>query len=128
VASRKAASIGAQIVSKGNARPSAPEDNSGANPELKEKIIPITALIIASAALNGFEQGLISQWLRDSIDIGALPEGNKIFGVADDVIEAPITVRLKESMYRALTEYGLRKAPREPDQHIMVQALEEFLQ
>jgi hypothetical protein len=79
VVSRKAASIGAQIVSKGNARPSAPEDNSGANPEVKEKIIPIT-------------------------------------------------VRLKESMYRALTEYGLRKAPREPNQHIMVQALEEFLQ
>jgi hypothetical protein len=35
-------------------------------------------------------KGLISQWLRDSVDLGALPEGNKIFGVADDVIEAVI--------------------------------------
>jgi hypothetical protein len=34
-------------------------------------------------------KGLMSQWLRDSVDLGALPEGNRIFGVADDVIEAP---------------------------------------
>ena len=50
------------------------------------------ALIRASATLNGFGKGLISQWLRDSVDLGTLPEGNKIFGVADDVIEAIIPV------------------------------------
>ena len=38
------------------------------------------ALIIASATLSGFGEGLISQWPRDPVDLGALPEGNKSSG------------------------------------------------
>jgi hypothetical protein len=52
----------------------------------------IWALIIASATLNGLGKGLISRWLREPVDLSALPEGNKIFGVADDVIEALICI------------------------------------
>jgi hypothetical protein len=40
----------------------------------------------------------------------------------------PITVRLKESMYRELIAYGSKQAPRIPNQKIMVQALKEFLE
>jgi hypothetical protein len=57
------------------------------------------ALIRASATLNGFEQGMISQWLVNSVDIGALPQGNKIFGVADDVIEAQFSNRFFHSCF-----------------------------
>jgi hypothetical protein len=57
------------------------------------------ALIRASATLNGFEQGMSSQWLGDAVDIGALPRGNKIFGVADDVIEAQFSNRFFHSCF-----------------------------
>jgi hypothetical protein len=42
---------------------------------------------------------MISQWLGDSVDIGALPKGNKIFGVADDVIEAQFSNRFFHSCF-----------------------------
>lgn len=57
---------------------------------LGDLVPPLWALIIASATLNGLGKGLISRWLREPVDLSALPEGNKIFGVADDVIEAPL--------------------------------------
>ena len=46
------------------------------------------ALIIASATLKISSKSLISQWFRDSVHFVAFPQGSKIFGVADDVIEA----------------------------------------
>ena len=58
------------------------------------------ALIRASATLNGFEQGMSSQWLGDAVDIGALPRGNKIFGVADDVIEAQFSNRFSIPVFQ----------------------------
>ena len=57
------------------------------------------ALIIASATLNGLGKGLISRWLREPVDLSALPEGNKIFGVADDVIEAAMSVKIRQRIH-----------------------------
>jgi hypothetical protein len=55
---------------------------------LRITLLTVWAPIIASATLNDFGHGLISQWLCNAALFSTPPQDNGILGVADDVIEA----------------------------------------